>query len=278
MGSEVTSYAVSALVMIERHNVEFLGNRTIFDADMSSDGTWIAVVGTDTADSAIYLGTEVRLHRQCRFPIVRIIDRHRFLVVETRTTTPDDKNAMLVSIDAPWKPLTFHAGDGIQDVLVTTNYIVCTYFDEGIFGNTSVSSEGIAVFNFDGGFCFGYRSRLKSAAVEISDCYAACNINGDEIAFCSYIGFPLVNWNLETGSHAVARLPGGLHYPSAITAIRGEYFFHSPYKSPNDMFHYKNGNYRQVATEVGGLKTLRDGKFLRVEIDGFSIIHCRNVM
>ena len=264
--------------MIEHYSVELLGNRTLFDADMSSDGTWIAVVGSDTADAAICFGTEIRLHRKFHFPIVRIIDHERFLVVDSRTTTSDDKNATLVSVGSPWKPLNFHVGDGIQDILITTNFIVCTYFDEGIFGNTPISHEGVSVFGFDGVFSFGYRSRLRATAVDVSDCYAACHINGDDISFCPYDGFPLVNWSLKTGSHSTARLPGKLHGAHAMTAFRGDYFFHSPYKSRNVLFHYNHGNYRQIATQESRLKTLRDGQFLRVESDGFSIIKCRNAI
>ena len=264
--------------MIEHYCVDLLGGRTLLDADMSSDGTWIAVVGSETADSAITLGTEIRLHRKFRFPIVRIIDSRRFVVVDARTTSSDDKNATLVSIDTPWKPLKFHAGDGIADVVITPGYIVCTYFDEGVFGNSPISNEGVSVFDFDGKFCFGYQSRLRGAAVDVADCYAACHISGDDIAFCPYTGFPLVNWNLKTGSHSTAHFPAELHGASAMTAFRDDYFFHSPYKSPNVVFHYKNGNYRQIANHTGRLKTLRNGRFLCTESDGFSTIDCRNAV
>ncbi len=260
--------------MNDIHKIELPDSRKVFDADLSVNGNWIAIVGGDTADTALYAGTEVRLHRQFRFPNVRIIDQQRFLVVDSHAKTPSDTNASLVSVDSPWRPINFHAGDGIQDVLVTTNHIVCTYFDEGIFSNNPFSIEGVSAFDFSGRFCFGYRSRLKTAAVEIDDCYAACNVNGDEIAFCAYTGFPRVNWNLRTGTHAVVPLPGELHGASAMTSCRGIYFFYSPYKSRHAISEYNEGNYRQIATVEGRLKTLRDGKFLRIEPDEFSIIDC----
>jgi hypothetical protein len=91
----------------------------LFNADVGPDRVWVAVVGSVAADTAIYLGIELRLNRRFRFPIVRIIDQQRFLVVDARCA-PGDKNAAIVSIDTPWRPLSFHAGDGIEDVLVTT--------------------------------------------------------------------------------------------------------------------------------------------------------------
>lgn len=262
--------------MIEYCNVKLEGGHELFDADMSSDGNWIAVVGSEVADLAISLGTEIRLPRCFRFPIVRLIDHERFLVIDSRAKSECDLNAYLISVASPSRPINFHAGDGIADVLVTTNYIICTYFDEGVFGDCPISAEGVSVFDFTGKFCFGYQSRLTCDAVDIADCYAACNDNGDAIAFCAYTGFPIVHWNLKSGSHIAAQLPDELHGVSAMSAFQGDIFLYSPYKSRNVLFHYKNGHYRQIGTEEGRLKTLRDGRFLRREPEGFSIIDCRN--
>ena len=255
--------------MNSTYSVNNLNGRTLFDADVSSNGNWVAVVGLkDIADTAIYLGNEIRLHRRFRYPIVRIVGHNLFLIVDARAAK-SDPNASLVSLDSPWKPKTFHAGDGIKDVIVTTNHIVFTYFDEGVFGDSPISQEGLSVFDHAGTYRFGYLSRLGSAAVDVADCYAACHVNGDEIAFCPYTAFPLVNWDLRTGAHSTVRLPSELHGLAAMTAHRGEYFFHSSYKSRTAIFHYKAGEHRQIGTYDSRLKTLRDGQFLHLDTDAF---------
>lgn len=264
--------------MIEQHSVELLGKRKLFDVDMQDDDSWLAIVGHNVANAVIVHETELRLNRQFHFPIIRRLDSDRFVVVDARTSSPTDDNGMIVHVDSPWNPIVFHAGDGIADLLVTSNHIVTTYFDEGVFGDTPISHDGLAVFDRDGNHQFGYQSRLTSRAVDLADCYAACTLSGDEIAFSPYTGFPLVIWNLKTGSHQTSQLPSSLHGVSAMASHRNDFFLYSPYNSKRTLFHFANGNCRQIAELDGRLKTIRNGRFLRIDHSSFSVIDCRNAV
>ena len=55
----------------------------------------------------------------------------------------------------------FYAGDAIQDVLTSTSLIVVTYFDESALTSSGVVGNGVAIFDLNGNFSFGYRDLLK---------------------------------------------------------------------------------------------------------------------
>lgn len=260
------------------HQFTLADSRHIFDADLTSDGVWVAIIGQESADAAIFCDQEIRLPRKFRFPNVRVVDRQHFLVVESRVSSANDANAALVNLDAAWAPRYFPVGDGVQDVLITANFIVCTYFDEGIFGATPISHEGVAVFDKCGAFQFGYRTRLKGAAVDIADCYAACHIAGDSIAFSPYDKFPLVNWDLNTGAQSLWRLPGSLHGAQSLVEYRGGYFLHSPRKHPHAVFHWQDGKSKQVAMHAGRLKPLGGGRFLEISANEVSVVDLRTTL
>jgi hypothetical protein len=264
--------------MIEQYAIDLLGGRKLFDVDMLDDDSWLAIVGTDHADAAIFHETEVALNRRFRFPIARLVDSERFVVVDARATSTADENGLIVQFDSPWNPIRFHAGDGIADLLVTPNFIVATYFDEGVFGDTPISHDGLAVFDRNGRHQFGYQSRLTSTAVDVADCYAACTLTGDEIAFIPYTEFPLVTWNLKTGAHRTMQLPSALHGVAAITACRSDFYLFSPYNAKQTLFHFAHGNYRQIAEVDGRLKSIRHGRFIRVDPSGFSVVDCQNLV
>lgn len=260
-----TPMSTSALNMTKHHSIRISSGRSFIDADVALDGSWAAVVGHDASDLALYRDREARLPRAFHFPVIRIVDGARLLVVERRALSADDKNAFLVSIERPWEAKRFHVGDGVQDVLVTANHIVCTYFDEGVFGQTPYASEGVTVFNFLGQFVRGYRSTFAEAGVNISDCYAACHVNHDLIAFTPFAEFSLVCWDLGRGSQSIARLPGELRGAKSMTAHADGFFFHSPHDAPDALFHFQNGKSCKVSSHPERLKSLSGGRFLYLQ-------------
>jgi len=96
-----------------------------------------------------------------------------------------------------------------------------------------VCADGVAVFDHNGKHRFGYRSKMKASAVEIMDCYAACPVVGDTIAFYSYPGFPLVQWNLRTGEQSITPLPAELFGARGLASINEHFYFYSSYKHQN---------------------------------------------
>lgn len=261
--------------VIDQRSIQQFDKRQLFDADMQDDDSWLALVGDDSADTAVIHDTEFRLNRAFRYPVVRQLGTEGFVVVDRRASSTTDLNGMVFRYDSPSKPISFHAGDGIADLLVTSNFIVTTYFDEGVFGRTPISHDGLAVFDHEGSFQFGYCSRLTARAVRVVDCYAACTITGDDIAFVAYTEFPLVTWNLKTGFHQTTPLPPALHGISAMSADRDEFFLYSPYRTKRALIHYSRGSYKQVAQLDGRMKSIRNGRFLSILESSFSVVDCR---
>lgn len=257
---------------MHRETVHVSDTEKVFDADVARDASWIALVGQERAESVLYRGESIRLPRSFRFPMVRIIDTDRFVVVDRRASSADAKNAWIVSRHSPWDAVQFHVGDGVQDVLVTEHFLVCTYFDEGVFGDTPYSHEGVAAFDYSGKLVAGYRTRFASAAVEVSDCYAACCISDDAIAFTPFTDFQRVTWNIAAGTQSWITLPGLLHGARTMSENDGRFLYHSPYQANAAVFALERGQVRELARVDDRLKTLCGGSFLQLQADGFSIL------
>lgn len=260
------------LPSLQCETIHVSDTETVFDADVARDGTWIALVGRESAESALYIGDFIRLSRSFKFPVVCIIDEDRFVIVDRWAPTVDVTNAWIASRCTPWNAVRFQVGHGVQDVLVTENFLICTYFDEGVFGGTPYSREGVAAFDFSGNFVAGYRTRFAAAAVDITDCYAACCVRGDTVAFTPLERFPLVTWNIAADTQSWHTLPGQLHGAAAMSERNGEFLFHSPYKAKSAILAIEGGNVRELARVDDRLKTLCGGRFLQLRPDRVSIL------
>ena len=113
----------------------------------------------------------------CRFPIVRAMDEETAVVgavvVSGRGTPGHSVNAWI--FERGGRELCgFAVGDAVQDVVFIDDRISITYFDEGIFSNSSPPAEGVASFDRRGAFQWGYHSEFGYDTASISDCDAAC--------------------------------------------------------------------------------------------------------
>jgi hypothetical protein len=68
---------------------------------------------------------------------------------------------------------TFHLGDGIEGVQVTTDRSIWVgYFDEGVFGG-SLGTAGLACFSEKGDLEFDFNAGAETRGIPyIADCYA----------------------------------------------------------------------------------------------------------
>jgi hypothetical protein len=91
---------------------------------------------------------------------------------------------------------SWHAGDAVEDVQVTpAGDAWVSYFDEGIFGSSPLSPQGLNCFNTRGEHTFGYVNtwRRKFIQCDMADCYALNVASNRDTWLCYYTQFPLVH-------------------------------------------------------------------------------------
>jgi hypothetical protein len=165
------------------------------DLDLTPSGNWIGVTNLDDSQWMLFNGTSTPLSEEFRFPKIRAIDDRTAVLVNSRAWNED--NGWI--LDSSGKPKArFYAGDAIQDVLASPEFIVITYFDESALTSPGIEGNGVAVFDVAGNFLFGYRDLFGDEAVAIADCYAACWAGDNSILFFPYTDFPLVSFENKT--------------------------------------------------------------------------------
>lgn len=178
--------------------------KPLVDIDIIEPNSWIGITDfSDSKQSLIFNNNQIVLPEKIMFPIVRFIDEETIIVADARTT--GYKNGWIINVFGEIKS-NFYIGDAIQDVVVTKDFIVVTYFDES-FGSSGIESERITIFDFVGNFLYGYLTSFGSEAVDVFDCYAATLAKDNRIIFCSYTGFPLVLFDVETRTQQVWQSP-----------------------------------------------------------------------
>ena len=265
--------------MISNFEVDLQKDAYLLDVDVSPNNDWIAIVSGDsrgnvirsdqTSPSPIHLS----LSEWIGFGCIRFISSTKFLVVNRRTVV-GQPNAAIFDVSNSSPLIEFYAGDAIEDVLVTDQYLVFTYFDEGVFGDCELAQQGLSVFSHDGQFCYGYLSHFGDRAFDVACCYAACTTGGDEIAFCAYTGFQLVNWNIAARIQAGVETPKTLHFAAALTCSGDEYYFHAKHKSRKTIFKFKDGIVEKLAGFQCNFKTLPNGRLVDVMHTGFDVLDC----
>jgi hypothetical protein len=159
----------------------------------------------------------------------------RWLLVRSRAEGEADCNAHVHGPDGG-RIASFHAGDGIEDVQVTDQgHAWVSYFDEGVFGDTSLGRNGLVSLDAGGTpvFRFGDLIGLATPVIHpsglagthfgdlagsvlgsMADCYALNVCSGKEVWLCYYTDFPMVQliegtisgwWSMPVhGSHGFA--------------------------------------------------------------------------
>ena len=145
---------------------------------------------------------------------VQPLARDRWLLVRGRAAGVGDWNAHVYEADGAPR-LSFHAGDGIEDVQATErDRVWVSYFDEGVFGDTPLGRSGLACFDRDGRPVFRLDDLPDPVLRSMADCYALNVCSDRETWLYFYTGFPLVrlmdgkvagDWRMPiAGSHGFA--------------------------------------------------------------------------
>lgn len=251
----------------------------LYDLDIAPSGQWIGVTEFGDRQSLSFSGRTVALPEPIRFPQVAAIDGETALVVNSRAW--QKKNAWVISASGEVKA-NFFAGDAIQDVLASESFLVVTYFDESALTSPGIEGNGLAVFDPDGAFRFGYRELFGEQAVDIADCYCACWAEENRVLFFPYTGFPLVSFDLENKTQEIWETPGEVAGSNGLTAVGSTVYFHSPYEDEPGVYEWQIGD--DAAHRIGNhsgylvgahachLRGLRRGRFLAVEKAGYTIV------
>jgi hypothetical protein len=127
------------------------------------------------------------------FNAVQPLGREQWLLVRGRADGEADRNATIFDMEGHPRH-SFYGGDGIEDVQATEHEkIWFSYFDEGVFGDSSFGKAGLVCLDRQGKALYEYNN---AGCVEglpyIADCYAFNACSDKEVWLCYYTDFPLV--------------------------------------------------------------------------------------
>ncbi|HEY8959701.1 hypothetical protein [Chitinophaga sp.] len=242
----------------------------LLDIDTDNNGNYIAITDRHEVITPLF---RVQLPMDHRFIMIRQLNSSLFLVVslETKRTI----NIRIYNNEGILRQ-SFFAGNSIEDVLVFEDKIVCTYFDEGVFGDEGPNTEGLAVFNFQGQMLYGFNSNANWL---IADCYCACKMNANTVLFYPYADFPMIALNLNTFTWERHETPIEFQGAHVMSYNAGQVILHSTYKNKENFFLWdmKGNDVKKAGAFSGRLKGLENGKFMSFGNNGFSIIDPLNI-
>jgi hypothetical protein len=238
----------------------------LLDLDLLDSGQWVGITKNEILTSYTRVPSP-----DLRFPLIRFIDQESVVVVEARAKT-DDLNGYIINPAGETK-YRFYAGDAIEDVVVTQDYLVATYFDES-FGGTGVESGRLAVFDHNGSHLFGYMDEFGGDAVDLFDCYACTLVKGNQILFFCYTEFPLVILDLEDRTQKILNPPHTVFGSHSITKLGNKIYFHGTYEDKFGIYEWQIGSdsSTRVAEHPSFSRGLPLGRFLSTGESGYSII------
>ena len=128
------------------------------------------------------------------YHFVQPLSQGRWIAVRGRCEGVHDANAHIFD-PAATKVSSFHVGDGVNDVCVSSNDTIwISYFDEGIYGPTKLAQEGLVGMNADGQVVFRFTDCLTVGGINrIADCTAINVAEDGSVWVYYYTDFPLVN-------------------------------------------------------------------------------------
>lgn len=214
--------------------------------DIDSHGNWLAV--REEASGLRLAGAwgEVALQVKRPYALVRWLG-DMALIVHARIRKAGEVNAWIVDPKDGRMLSGFSVGDGVEDVVVLRDFIVVSYFDEGVLGGIGPAREGVAVFDRQGAYLWGYHGAIRDS-VGLVSCYAMCPTGPNAVALCGYMGFELVELNVGQQSQVVRATPPKLHGCSAITFLKETAFFRGPYPRKGEGEHVRDEVYAFKAT------------------------------
>jgi hypothetical protein len=255
--------------------IENAAHRPFADLDITpTASSWIGLSAfpeEDGGQQSVYFGSgeQIKLPENIRFSLVRSIDDQTVLVGYHRSRDEENKNAWVIKSSGEIKA-NFFMGDAIEDVIVTKDFIVVTYFDEA-----ACYGDGIEIYSFEGERLFSYEELFGKEAVEIFDCYAAALVEDNQIIFCPYTEFPVVLFDIAAGTQKVWETPANAHGFSAITKLDDKIYFHHSYTEKFAIFEWQIGS--EKAERIGEypnyfVRGLSGGRFLAKGDSGYTII------
>ena len=142
------------------------------------------------------------------YHFVQPLSEGRWIAVRGRCEGVHDENAHVFDPSAT-RVFSFHAGDGVNDVCVSSNDTIwISYFDEGIYGPTKLAQEGLVGMNPDGQVVFRYTDCLTVGGItRIADCTAINVAEDGSVWVYYYTDFPLVNLRDPKQVRAWGELP-----------------------------------------------------------------------
>ncbi len=243
------------------------------DYDVARSDEWVGIfeVGPHHHTVRFANSSGFDLGPELRFPKVRHLGDKRIIILDSRTFR-GLLNGYIFGRDGTL--LTrFFAGDGIKDVVVLGDLFAVTYFDEGVFGDVPPSEQGIAFFDFEGKYLWGYKSLMGSEAVDITDCYCAVRVDHHTLAFSPYTGFELVRLQPRTRKQEVIEMLPMLWGASALSLKEEVAFVFGSYEHQQTIFEWRPGEKPiELGLHSGRLRGLEGGCFLSCGEHGFTIV------
>lgn len=212
----------------------------------------------------------VPFHAPC--PLVRALGEDRVLVVNCRVDSVHEKNAWVVNHSGDLE-LTLSVGDDITEVVVYECGFIVGYGDEGVFGCTPPSQDGLVMFSWSGSVVFGYHSYFGKDGMQIGGCYCASATGDAQLVFVGY-GEPiyqLVLLDLVAMSQRRYDVPRKAYGANAVTSLGNTMYFQV--RSQILKWGLGDRDVTQVGSYDGRLRGLSGGRFLGKTKTGYSILH-----
>jgi hypothetical protein len=192
------------------------------DGDVQGDDHIVVAMETVNGVDVHFLRSKEMQHvsTPMRHPQVRWIGPARALLYDIRTQE-SQPNAVIID-KGGGAALHLSIGDAVENVLWIDDYIVATYFDEGVFGEQRCSRGGIVIFNRNAQYVWGWNSSPAGASTPVYDCYAAAHAGDKTIGALIYTSFRQGSYafamlDVETRSIALHAVPPILYRTHALT-------------------------------------------------------------
>lgn len=244
-----------------------VGESKILDLDADDQGNFIAFTDNKTV---ITNDHNLKIEIDLLYPIIRRLNKETFFIADSRAEKYN--NGYIFNFTGQLVK-SFLAGDGIEDIVVHSDKIVITYFDEGVFGSDGPNVDGLAVFDFEGQQEFGINS--SGGDIVIVDCYCICKHGPKKVLFYAYTGLKLFELNLDTFKIKSFEIPNDFSETSAISSTGDKIIFHSNYQGKRSFFSWDR-NKKEIIKFCDYsplLKGIENGKFLIYGDSGYTIVN-----
>lgn len=159
------------------------------------------------------------------------LPRNEWIVVRARSAGNTDGNGHIYSSQGDLLR-TLALGDGIEDIQAAADgQLWVSYFDEGIFGDTTFGHTGVACFGTDDRLLFDFNRLTRGM---IADCYAFNVVSNDEVWLCPYTDFPIVK--LKDGKISSTWDNNPVHGSHAFAVWKDRVLFSGGYREREKLF------------------------------------------